>query len=73
MPPSAAAERDPARDRAHLTAFINRQGGAHPAPDASHHSADFDRFRLKCERHTEFVSYTIYEAGAVGDLFRAGV
>ncbi len=64
MPPSAAAERDPARDRAHLTAFINRQGGAHPAPDASHHSADFGRFRLKWERHTEFVSYTIYEEGA---------
>ena len=30
-------------------------------------------FRLKTERHTEFVSYTIYEEGAVGDPFRPGV
>ena len=73
MPPSAAAERDPALDRAHLTAFIDRHGGAHPAPDASHHSADFGRFRLKWERHTEFVSYTLYEEGAADDLFQAGL
>ncbi len=73
MPPSAAAERDPARDRAHLTAFIDRHGGAHPAPDASHHSADFGRFRLKWERHTEFVSYTLYEEGAADRLFQSGL
>ncbi|MEE8453312.1 MAG: DUF3422 domain-containing protein, partial [Limibaculum sp.] len=73
MPPSAAAERDPARDRAHLTAFIDRHGGAHPAPDASHHSTDFGRFRLKWERHTEFVSYTLYEEGAADRLFQAGL
>jgi uncharacterized membrane-anchored protein len=73
MPPEAAAERDPAADRAHLIDFIDRHGGAHPAPGASHHSADFDRFRLKWERHTEFVSYTLCEAGPTEDLFRAGL
>jgi uncharacterized membrane-anchored protein len=71
--PDAAAERDPAADRAHLTAFIDRHGGAHPAPDASHHSADFGRFRLKWERHTEFVSYTLCEEGAADQLFQAGL
>jgi uncharacterized membrane-anchored protein len=73
MPPSAAAERDPAHDRAHLTAFIDRHGGAHPAPGASHHSADFGRFRLKWEHHTEFVSYTLCEEGAADQLFQAGL
>ncbi len=73
MPPSAAAERDPAHDRAHLTAFIDRHGGAHPAPGASHHSADFGRFRLKWERHTEIISYTIYEEGVADTLFQAGL
>ena len=73
MPPSSAAGRDPAVDRAHLTAFIDRHGGAHPAPDADHHFADFGRFRLKWERHTEFVSYTLYEDGAADRLFEAGL
>ena len=71
--PGAATERDPAADRAHLIAFIDRHGGAHPAPDANHHSADFGRFRLKWERHTEFVSYTLCEEGAAGELFQAGL
>jgi len=73
MPPSAAAERDPAADRAHLIAFIDRHGGAHLAPGANHHSADFGRFRLKWERHTEFVSYTLYEDGEADRLFEAGL
>ena len=70
---SAAAERDADADCAHLIAFIDRHGGAHPAPDASHYSADFGRFRLKWERHTEFVSYTLYEEGPVGTLFEAAL
>ncbi len=70
---SAAAERDAEVDRAHLTAFIDRHGGTHPAPNASHYSADFGRFRLKWERHTEFVSYTLYEAGPVETLFEAAL
>ena len=69
----AAAERDANTDRAHLTAFIDRHGGTHPAPDANHYSADFGRFRLKWERHTEFVSYTLYEEGPVGTLFQAAL
>jgi uncharacterized membrane-anchored protein len=65
--------RDPAADRAHLIAFIDRHGGSHPAPDANHYAADFGRFRLKWERHTEFVSYTLYEDGPADKFFKAGL
>jgi len=67
--PRRAAERDPERDRAHLIDFIDRHGGPHPAPEAKHYFHDFGRFRLKWERHTEFVAYTLYEAGAPDELF----
>lgn len=64
-----AQERDPARDRAHLIEFIERHGGPHPAPGASHYLGTFGRFAMKWERHTEFVSYTLVEAGAGEALF----
>ena len=69
MPEGGAAERDHEGELAHLKALIDRHGGAHPAPGASHHSADLGRFRLKWERHTEFVSYTLYEDGPADRLF----
>lgn len=69
--PDGAAERDPAIDRAHLYKLIDRHAGAHPAPDANHYFGDFGRFRLKWERHTEFVTYTLYEQGEVRSLFTA--
>jgi len=68
-PPRDAAERDPAADRAHLIAFLDRHGAPHPDEGANHHSADLGEFRLKWERHTEFVSYTLYEEGAAETLF----
>ena len=34
--PGHAAERDRARDRAHLIALLDRYGAAHPAPGANH-------------------------------------
>ncbi len=68
-----SAKRSPAGDLAHLTAFIDRHGGPHPAPEANHYFADFGRFQLKWERHTEIVTYTLYETGAAGALFRAGL
>ncbi|MEL6483155.1 MAG: DUF3422 family protein, partial [Pseudomonadota bacterium] len=64
-----AQERDPAADREHLLNFIERHGGPHPPPGASHHIGDFDRFILKWERHTEFVSYLLVEEGAGEDFF----
>ncbi len=66
-----AATRDTSNDRAHLIELLDRFGSAHPAPDANHHAADFGRFRMKWELHTEFCSYTLMEDGeATGGFFR---
>lgn len=73
QPAEGAADRDPEADRAHLIDLVDRHGGAHPAPDAGQHLAEFGRLRLKWERHTEFVSYTLYEEGPADALFGAGL
>jgi uncharacterized membrane-anchored protein len=75
---SIAIERDAGQqnaDRDHLLALLDRYGAAHPAPDASHHSVDLGKFRLKWERHSEFVTYTLFadqvsEPPFSGDLFK---
>ena len=75
---SIAIERDltnPDSDREHLIALMDRYGAAHPAPDASHHSADLGKVRLKWERHSEFATYTLFsdqvsEVPFSGDLFK---
>jgi len=61
--PNAALKRDRSLDRAHLIALLDRFGAAHPAPEATHHSADLGRSYLKWEMHSEFVSYTLYADG----------
>ena len=61
--PSGALKRDRALDRAHLIALLDRFGAPHPAPEATHHSADLGRSYLKWEMHSEFVSYTLYADG----------
>ena len=40
-----------------------------PAPTANHYSVDFGAFRLKTERHTEFVRFKFIVAGAAPDPF----
>ncbi|MGG7564781.1 DUF3422 family protein [Rhodovulum sp. DZ06] len=62
--PQQAAERDPALDRAHLVDLIDRFGAAHPAPGADHWMGPVGRGMLKWERHTEFVTYTLFLDGA---------
>ncbi|MEM9736469.1 MAG: DUF3422 family protein, partial [Pseudomonadota bacterium] len=69
----SALERDPAEDLAHLISFIDRHGGPHPAEGANHYTHEFGRFRLKWERHTEFISYTLFESGAREKLFERGL
>ena len=69
--PDEAHQRDPEADRAHLIDFVERHGGTHPPEAASQHLAELDGFRLKWERHTEFVSYTLYEEGPAERLFAA--
>lgn len=75
---SIAVERDlanPDSDRDHLIALMDRYGAAHPAPGASHHSADLGKVRLKWERHSEFATFTLFadqvsEVPFSGDLFK---
>ncbi|GMG84693.1 DUF3422 domain-containing protein [Paralimibaculum aggregatum] len=67
--PEKAADRDPEIDRAHLIDLIDRHGGPHPAPGANHYANDFGRFRFTWERHTEFVSYALWERGPGDELF----
>ncbi len=69
--PEGAAERDPEGDRAHLIELIDRHGGQHPAPGANHYVAELGRVRLTWERHTEFVSYQLWEHGPAETLFAA--
>ena len=67
-------ERDGARDLAHFVRLLDRFGAGHPPAGANHHAVDLGRFRLKWERHTEFVSYTLSEEGASEEgLFRHGL
>ncbi|QPH55814.1 DUF3422 family protein [Pontivivens ytuae] len=60
------AERDPEADRAHLRALLDRFGAQHPAPGANHWSGPVGRAFLKWERHTEFMTYTLFTDG-LGD------
>lgn len=61
--PVEAANRDRARDRAHLLALLDRNGTAHPQPEATHFSGPLGRGELKWESHTEFVTYSAFMPG----------
>ena len=61
--PVEAANRDRARDRAHLLALLDRNASAHPQPEATHFSGPIGRHDLKWESHTEFVTYTAFGKG----------
>jgi uncharacterized membrane-anchored protein len=61
--PVEAANRDRARDRAHLLALLDRNGSAHPQPEATHFSGPLGRSALKWESHTEFVTYSAFTPG----------
>jgi uncharacterized membrane-anchored protein len=61
--PVAAANRDRARDRAHLLDLVNRHGAPEPQPGATHYSAPLGRHLLKWESHTEFVTYSAFAPG----------
>jgi uncharacterized membrane-anchored protein len=61
--PVEAANRDRDARPAHLLALLDRHGGAHPQPEATHHSAQIGRAELKWESHTEFVTYSAFSPG----------
>lgn len=60
---------DRAADVAALAALAARFGAPAPAADQSHYSADFGAFRIKWERHTEFLRYKFFVSGAESSPF----
>jgi uncharacterized membrane-anchored protein len=64
---SPPANRD--AERAHITTLATSFGVKPPSPTAIHYSADFGRFRLKWERHSEFSRYKFITKGAAEDPF----
>ena len=67
--PVDAANRDPALDRAHLLTLLDHYGADHPPEGATHYQGELGRYRLKWERHTEFVTYTLFGAIPSGPAF----
>jgi len=62
-PTRDAVKRDRGRDRAHLTALLDRFGATHPSPESTHHFGEIGRATMKWESHTEFVTYTAFSPG----------
>lgn len=69
--PIEAASRDRGLDRAHLLALLDRNGSAHPQPEATHFSGPIGRSDLKWESHTEFVTYSAFTPGVSDRAFDA--
>ena len=67
--PMDAANRDRALDKAHLLALLDRNGAAHPQPDATHYAGPIGRSELKWESHTEFVTYSAFTPGLSARVF----
>ncbi|MCU0802045.1 MAG: DUF3422 domain-containing protein, partial [Rhodobacteraceae bacterium] len=61
--PIEAANRDRAKDTAHLLALLDRHASAHPQPGATHFSGPIGKHDLKWESHTEFVTYSAFGKG----------
>ena len=69
MPSALGQTLDKDAARADLAALLDRFGATHPRPDATHYAGPLGRHQLKWECHTEFVTYTLYEAGHSDRLF----
>jgi uncharacterized membrane-anchored protein len=57
------------RQRAHIAELADFFGVKPPGPNTVHYSANFGRFRIKWERHTEFARYKFLLPGAGEDPF----
>src|SRR3954464_7471545 len=58
-----------AEDHAVLVKLCERYGVVPPQAGLNHFSHDFGVFRLKWERHTEFISYTFFRRGSFDSPF----
>jgi uncharacterized membrane-anchored protein len=68
-----SGEESAAEDHACLAKLCERYGITPPQSGVNHFSQNFGPFRLKWERHTEFVTYTFFSRGAFDDPFRGPV
>jgi uncharacterized membrane-anchored protein len=50
---------DAKEDKDHLKQLLDRFGASHPSEASDHHSADLGFAKLKWERHSEFVTFTL--------------
>ncbi|MCB1756301.1 MAG: DUF3422 domain-containing protein [Gammaproteobacteria bacterium] len=64
--PKDAVHRDPLKDRQHLNKLLEHYGAPLPADDIDHYYGTLGRAMLMWERHTEFVTFTVYADG-LGD------
>src|SRR5215204_3742730 len=62
-------EQGAANDHALLVKLCERYGVTAPQAGLNHFSHDFGAFRLKWERHTEFVTYTFFQRGPFDEPF----
>jgi uncharacterized membrane-anchored protein len=66
-----SGEQGVAADHASLVRLCVRYGITPPHAGVNHFSCDFGPFRLKWERHTEFVTYTFFVRGVGDEPFSA--
>ena len=57
------------QDTAAIQSLIDRMKGEPLGPEQNHYSADFGTFRVKWERHNEFVRYKFFVTGAETEMF----
>jgi uncharacterized membrane-anchored protein len=62
-------EQGAAEDHTVLVRLCERYGVTPPQAGLNHFSHDFGVFRLKWERHTEFVTYTFFRRGSFDEPF----
>ncbi|WP_417808870.1 DUF3422 family protein [Thioclava sp.] len=61
--PRDAANRDRAKDQAHLVDLLNRSGTTPPQTGITHFAGKIGRHELKWESHTEFTTYLAFAPG----------
>lgn len=56
-------------ERNHLINLLDRYGAPHPPEGANHYWGTLGRYKLKWERHTEFLTYTIFSDDPTAEPF----
>ncbi|KEP70643.1 hypothetical protein DL1_16210 [Thioclava dalianensis] len=67
--PHDAANRDRAKDHAHLVDLLTRSAAGLPEPGITHYAGEIGRHALKWESHTEFTTYLAFAPGCASRPF----